>query len=493
MAEKQNSEEQEKKVRKSLRYSIMDGFFWSIMVGFGESFLSAFAIFLKATDGQIGLLGSLPQALGSLSQLLSRRLMGLLNSRKRIVLFGVLISALMYLPITLAFFLGKASVTLLLLFVCLYWISSTIIGPAWNSWMGDLVNKNERGAYFGKRNRIAGFATFFSFIIAGYLLQQFGGSTSRQYMGYMIIFAIAMAARMLSFISVTKQYEPTYHDDPGAYFSFLDFMKKAPFNNYGIFVIYQAFMNFGVYLSGPFFTAYMLKDLHLGYMDYTLLQAAAILMRNLTMPIWGKAMDRFGARKVLTIAGFTMPIVPILWVLSRNFWYLIGVQLYSGLVWAAFDLAVFTFMFDITTPQKRASCVAYFNVLNGAAMLVGALIGGFILARLPEGALGSKFLVLFVISGIFRYMSSLIFLPKIKEVRTVEPIPYHVLFINVLTTIPSTGSFVFNFVQELEKLPAIPVRMVRDISEVTQELTTKIRKRAAERRERRKRRQHSKK
>jgi len=476
----------DEKAKKSLKYSILDGFFYSMMVGFGESFLGAFAVFLKATNGQIGLIGSLPQALGSLSQLLSRRVMRLLNSRKKIVLFGALISALMYIPITLAFFLGKASVPLLLLFVCVYWISTTIIGPAWSSWMGDIVNKNERGTYFGRRNKIAGFATFFSFIAAGYLLQQFGGSEIHQYIGYVIIFAIAMASRILSFISLSLQYEPAYHDDPDAYFSFIDFIKKAPFNNYGMFVLYSAFMNFGVFISTAFFTAYILRDIRFSYLEYTLIQAAAILMKNLSMPIWGKAMDRFGARKVLTLAGFTMPLVPILCTLSRSFWYLVGVQLYSGLVWAAFDLAIFTFVFDVTTPQKRASCVAYFNVLNGAAMLAGALIGGFILAHLPEGALGSKFLVLFLIGGILRYMSSLIFLPKIREVRTVEPIPYHVLFFNVLTTIPSTSGIVFNFAQGLEKLPQLPVRMVKEISDITNELTAEIRARAAERRERRK-------
>ncbi|HLC98962.1 MAG TPA: MFS transporter, partial [Candidatus Nanoarchaeia archaeon] len=64
----------EDKIRKSLKYSIMDGAFYSAMVGFGESFFSAFAIFLKASNLQIGLLGSLPIALGSVSQLYSNRL-----------------------------------------------------------------------------------------------------------------------------------------------------------------------------------------------------------------------------------------------------------------------------------------------------------------------------------------------------------------------------------------------------------------------------------
>jgi hypothetical protein len=41
------------------------------MMGIGETCLSAFALFLKASTPQVGLLASLPPLLGSLAQLLS--------------------------------------------------------------------------------------------------------------------------------------------------------------------------------------------------------------------------------------------------------------------------------------------------------------------------------------------------------------------------------------------------------------------------------------
>ena len=56
----------EEKVRKSLRYSITDGAFYSAMVGFGESFFSVFAVFMKASNLHPGLLGALPQTIGSI-------------------------------------------------------------------------------------------------------------------------------------------------------------------------------------------------------------------------------------------------------------------------------------------------------------------------------------------------------------------------------------------------------------------------------------------
>ena len=65
---------QSKKIKKSLRYSILDGSFWAIMFGFGERYLAAFAVFLKATNIQLGLLTSLPLLLASISEFFSTRL-----------------------------------------------------------------------------------------------------------------------------------------------------------------------------------------------------------------------------------------------------------------------------------------------------------------------------------------------------------------------------------------------------------------------------------
>jgi len=142
-------EDLNKTIEKSLLYSILDRTFYSAMVGFGESFFSAFAIFLKANDLHLGLLTSLPRVLGSLSQLYSNRLLGLFRSRKNLICFSVLLQGLMYIPITLAFFFGTYKVIHLIIFVCLYSILGMILDLSWNSWMGDLVEESRRGTYFG--------------------------------------------------------------------------------------------------------------------------------------------------------------------------------------------------------------------------------------------------------------------------------------------------------------------------------------------------------
>ncbi len=450
--EKRRSKAEKEKIRKSLVYSILDGSFYSAMVGFGESFFSAFAIFLNATSMQLGLIGSLPQALGSISQLMSNRILEFFgNSRKRVICTAAFMTALLYIPIALVFFFGTFKVYHLILFICIYWILSAIISPAWNSWMGDLVDENKRGAYFGRRNKITGLVSFFALLAGGYILQHFGKGTKIEYYGFAAIFALAFISRIISFIYLSKKYEPTYVRVKSAEFSFLEFIKKARFTNYGLFVIYLSIMNFGVFLSGPFFAAYMLYDLKFSYMQFTVITATALIVKFLMMPIWGRACDRYGTKRVLALSGAIMPLSPILWIFSGSFWYLILIQIYSGFVWAGFEMASFNFIFDTTKPEKRATCVAYYNALIGMAIFAGAMLGGAIAKY--NHLFWSSYLAVFLISGLIRYAASLVFLPKLREVRQVQNIGYRNLMLKIVTSMPTMGLMhgMITFTTEKEK------------------------------------------
>ncbi len=435
--DKKARENTENKIKKSLKYSTMDASFWAAMVGFGESFFSAFAVFLKASNFQLGLLGSLPQALGSVFQLFSVRLLKFFNSRKKFVSTFVLLQALMYLPIALVFFLGDLNVYFLILFICMYFIFGMIISPSWSSWMGDLVSEEVRGTYFGKRNTVAGYISFFSLLTAGFLLERFTGDIKTQYIGFLIIFILALLFRFVSFLYLCAKYEPNYVHYEDNKSGFIDFLKNAGSRNYGIFIIFLCLMNFSIFIAGPFFAGYMFYDLKLSYAEYTMLIAAATLAKYISLPVWGKAVDKYGTRKILTLSGYLMPAISLWWLVSGNFYYLILVQIYGGFVWAGFEIAAFNFFFDTIIPQKRARYIAYSNVLNGIALFLGAMIGGLIVKY--NNFFASQYLLVFLLSGIFRYLVSFIFIPKLREVRIVEHISYTKLFLNILTDTTTRG------------------------------------------------------
>jgi MFS family permease len=117
--------------------------------------------------------------------------------------------------------------------------------------------------------------------------------------------------------------------------------------------------------------------------------------------------------------------------------WLLAIQVYSGFIWGGFEIAAFSFIFDTTSPQNRATCVAYYNMINGIALISGALLGSAIVRE--NEVFWSPYLLVFLVSGLLRMVASLLFLPRIREVRTVETIGYSRLFLKVVSSMPTVG------------------------------------------------------
>ena len=433
-----NKTELEIKKKKSLKYSIFDGSFYSAMTGFGESFFAPFAIFLKATSLELGILTTLPLAIGSIFQLYTKKILSFFKTRKGMVLFFVILQAIMYIPIAFVFLFSKLNVFYLILFASMYMGFGMFISPVWMSWMGDLVDETKRGRYFGRRNQIIGFVAFFTYLIGGVLLEEFTKG-NKQYIGFVILFILAFFSRIISFYFLTRKYEPKLIEVKEEKFSFYDFVKDSKNNNYGRFVLFMFLMNFSLYFAAPFFAPYMLNELKFDYVTFVIINGVMLAVKYLMMPVWGKLADKYGNKKVFNITGIMMPFVPLMWVFSHNFYYLIAVQIYSGFVWAGFELATFNFLFDATNKETRTKSISYYNVLNGFAIVLGGAVGGIFL--MTKGHAISTYLLIFGISFILRIMTSIIMLPKIKEVRNVKNISNQRLIIKVVSRVPGWTVF----------------------------------------------------
>ena len=128
----------------------------------------------------------------------------------------------------------------------------------------------------------------------------------------------------------------------------------------------------------------MLRDLHWTYWQYAIGQGISVLIQFGTMHRWGIVADRYGNRLVMWVTADLLPILPIMWLFSRNYYYLLFLMLLSGLSWGGWALSAGNFFFDAVTPQKRARCSAYFNFFNCIGVFLGAMAGGFITTHSPQ-------------------------------------------------------------------------------------------------------------
>src|SRR3989338_8114311 len=221
----------------ALKTSIKEGTAANISTNVGDSYVIPFALALNANSTQIGILSSLSLFLYQLSQLFGARMLER-YSRKKIVLYFVFLQAISWLFVSvIAIAVWKNlfdgySIWLLIIFYSILMAFGGIAHPNWFSWMGDLVQKDKRGEYFGKRNKITSFVGVIAALLAAFFLDYFK-TKGYVLLAFSVLFALAFLFKFVSYLFLTKQYAPQFKQKKKDYFSFLSFLKR--FNNFGKF------------------------------------------------------------------------------------------------------------------------------------------------------------------------------------------------------------------------------------------------------------------
>ncbi|MBN2542645.1 MFS transporter [bacterium] len=418
----------EAKIKQTQKYSIIDGSAYNVMAGFGEQYLIPFALRLGASSSEIGLLSSFPYFIGSLFQLLGAKLTDEIKSRKKLIVIFVLLQAFAIIPLFLLPILTKNTLLLIGLFT-LYVIFGNITGPPWNSLIGDIVKEEERATFFGFRNKIIIIVFFISVLVAGLILHFLSDFTLWGSFG--LLFGIAFIARIVSWIFLKKHYEPEYIVMDKKSITFTSFLSNVFKTNFGNFVAFRSLISLAVLIASPFFAVYMLKHLNFSYLKFTMAIMVPQITRGLTMTYWGKYINTFGTRNIMLVSIVIICLIPLLWfgcsLLFEHktfiFYIILLIESLSGFGWGGVELTSFNYMLETSTPERRAKQFAYFNVVWGTCILFGGLIGASLVKTLPDAVWGiSSILLLFFFSSLLRTVVSLIFIPRIEEIKVKQEI-----------------------------------------------------------------------
>jgi MFS family permease len=424
-------------VRESLRFSFKDGIFAAFMAGVSEYYATPLALFLGATVQQVGLITALPNLLSSLSQLFAVRVIYWIGGRLKLLVRLVFSQASLILCIGMLPWLDiTGRVELLLVLLILAALCGGLAGPAWGSLMSDYIPSSKRGRYFGWRNRTVGTVTVGSLIASGLLLNWFREISYTA--AFCILFSLAAIARYVSAYFISRMDEPPNRKDPASDFTFFMFVARFRESNYLKFVVFTACLNFACYLAAPFFAVFMLRDLQLSYLNYMALQVCSSMAALVALPLWGRHADLVGNVRVLRLSSFFAAVIPAFWLLAHHPVYLMLIQMWGGFSWSGVTLSASNFIYDAVTPQKRVRCIAYFNVINGVAIVLGSSLGGFLASRLPP-VFGYRLLGLFALSCFFRLSLYLLLSRSFREVRPTREVSIQELFFSVVGIRPLVG------------------------------------------------------
>jgi hypothetical protein len=250
---------------------------------------------------------------------------------------------------------------------------------------------------------------------------------------FAVLFSIAFVGRCFSAFCLMRQTEPPPSPERLRVVDYRKVLSRFRLGGGSGLLVYLLLVQMSVWLSGPYFTPYILKKLHISYGGFALLTAAALAAKVISLPYFGKFAQKAGTRRLLWIGGLGIVPVSGLWLVSDSFTYLILLQIVGGVGWAAYELAMFLLFFETIDAKERTSVLTVFNVGNALATVVGSLIGWGLLKALGETQ--QAYLALFLISSLAR-AATLLQLARVSGVFHAYVVP---LFTRGVSVSPAVG------------------------------------------------------
>jgi MFS family permease len=401
------------------------------MVGLGETYFAAFYLAVGISEFGVGLLATVPYLLGSALQLLTPWGVRKVKSYRVWTICTAAMQGLSLLALAVLALIGQVNFTTLLVFATIYWASGLATGPAWNTWIEFVVPKKIRATYFSVRMRICQLCLLASIAASGFLLRAFDVESQRMFV-FIGLFAVAGVLRLMSSRALSTQiehrswlrshYEAAKQTGDGELVNLI--RQTVPF---------FAAMQFAVYISGPYFVPFMLKNLELGYLYYMILILAGYMGRVLAMPYAAWAVKRMGTTRLMLRGAIGIIPMSTLWIFHQSYLGLLAIQLASGAAWGCYELGMSLSFIEKIPGHHRMRVLSLFNTFNGLAMVGGSICGGLLLQQLDKSTFA--FMTVFTLSGVFRIAAMYWFPYQLLERRCaqVKPLPVPTVEIAVMT------------------------------------------------------------
>ncbi len=390
-------------VQRNLGWYWLDGVFAVASDNIAITYLSLFLLALGASPAQIGIQSALSSLSAALLLFPGAMLVERLGRRKHITMAsggGVSRIMLLLLGLTPLLLGGQAAVYLAIALVVTRDAFANFSVPAWTSLTADIVPLEWRGRYFASRNTAMNAGGIAATFLVGAFITQVGSPT-----GFQLALFLAFALGLVSTLSFSRIREPEMSVAPPApggesLRQLLADLRAQP--AFLALVGVTAVWNFSINIAGPFFTPYLAQSLKANAFEIGFFSIVTALASMVALRLFGHLADRWGPRRVQLITGLLIPLVPWMWMLSRQPWHIIPINAITGFLWAGYNLAAFNFLLTITPETRRARYSALYQIVVTLSLAGGAVLGSVVAPRWG-------YLMVFFLSGLGRLIAALLY------------------------------------------------------------------------------------
>ncbi|HEX8552537.1 MAG TPA: MFS transporter [Abditibacteriaceae bacterium] len=383
------------------------------------------------------LFGTLAAALPFMSvlQVVAARLIEKHRKRKRQMIVNQLIGRTLWLvaalaPLAWIYFPERFSkvqiVNLVFLCIATSGVFQALSGPAFFSWMSDLVPERVRPTFFARRLQVGTLAAVGASVIGGLIADNFPHLPV-----YCVVLALAAVAGIVDIACFFRVAEPPMMprtDDEGNVVETPPFWEsvREPLRDPAVrhFLLFVSLLMAGYGLQGPFLWLHSLENLGLSKtITGVIVNIAPLLGMAWSLTFWRSAIRSYGTRPVMRLNALGLVFIPLAWLFAgRGEWISIAVITFlSGCMAGALELSNQTVLSGIAPNFPRPTLVALFSIAAGVSFAVASILGG-VLAQFMRGyewEIGGfsilNFHVLFLCSMLVRVINAFVVAPRLYE------------------------------------------------------------------------------
>ncbi|HEY0009700.1 MAG TPA: MFS transporter [Tepidisphaeraceae bacterium] len=360
--------------------------------------LTLYATTLGASNFQFGLLAALP-FLAQLISLPASVVIDRTGERKKIFFIGLYANRLLWIPIAvipaLIVWRGADTAVAMGVFLALTFLmhaGQAIGGPAWVNWMADIVPGRVRGRYFARRRQWGILSAIPAALITGWVLDHYRGVTDT--VSIMIICAVIFCVAAVFGVADIAIFHLVPHK--------VKPRPRAPLlatlfhplkdRRFMWFSVSAAILWFAVAGQGQFVNKYLIEHLHVTSTKVQLIVLVCpLLCQLLVLPVWGRAIDRFGKKPAMIISILGLVPVGAGWCLMNSGHVVLGyvLAMAGAACWTGVELANSNLVFEFSAADKTGkgggtAYVAINSVIINIAGCMGGLFYGVIAETLAD-------------------------------------------------------------------------------------------------------------
>ncbi len=350
-------------------------------------YTTGYALHLGASTAMIGLI-SASISIGQLLQAFTPLLIERRPRRKALCLLANSGSSALWIPIAFIPFLFFEGYQLLALMVCiaLSKAAMSLVSPARQSWLTDLVHDDIRGRFVARQRSLTASAGLITSVCAGFFLSTYATGDAQE--GFSTLFVVAVIFSGVGIWVWSRIPEPARSQGealPSNQLLGLPF-RHGPFRRLMFLVSGRLLI---AQIAAPFFTVYMLRTLEVSYAQIAVFSAIQTIATIIMNPFWGYLADKYGYKPVMSVTAMGLALFPIGWglVTLDNYWFAVPlVQIWGGSMSAGWATARFNLIVKTAPAVNRSAFLGCYAAVSRACAACGAVLGGLaagVCANLP--------------------------------------------------------------------------------------------------------------